>query len=164
MTDVAVEIAVADGPTAVATLRGLFREYQAQLGVDLCFQGFEAELAALPGDYAPPRGRLLLASRAGEPLGCVAMRPLDATTCEMKRLYVRDAARGLGLGRRLAERLIAEARALGYRRMALDTLPSMAAAQGLYRSLGFAPIAPYTFNPVEGSRYLGLDLAAEGAA
>jgi ribosomal protein S18 acetylase RimI-like enzyme len=151
MTKAAVEITVAEGAAAIATLRGLFREYQAQLGVDLCFQGFEAELAALPGDYAPP-------------LGCVAMRPLDATTCEMKRLYVRDAARGLGLGRRLAERLIAEARALGYRRMVLDTLPSMAAAQGLYRSLGFAPIAPYTFNPVEGSRYLGLDLAAEGAA
>jgi len=153
-----IDIVNAASESDIGTIRALLREYQQQLGIDLCFQGFEAKLANLPGAYAPPRGRLYLAVRDGEPAGCVALRPLDDGGCEMKRLYVRGTARGTGLGRRLAERLIAEARGLGYRRMVLDTLPTMVEARALYRSLGFAPIEPYTFNPVEGSLYLGLVL------
>ena len=149
------------GERDLETVRGLFREYQRSLGIDLCFQGFEAELAGLPGDYAPPRGRLWLAERGeGDALGCIAMRALDPERAEMKRLYVRPAARGLGLGRRLAETLIAEARRLGYRVVCLDTLPTMAGAQALYEELGFADIAPYRVNPVPGARYMGLELAA----
>lgn len=155
-----IEIAGAANTEEIASARELFREYQRQLGVDLCFQGFEAELAGLPGDYAPPAGRLYLALRAGEPVGCIALRPRAAGDCEMKRLYVRDSARGLGLGRRLAELVIGEGRRAGYLRMVLDTLPSMSAARVLYASLGFAPIAPYTANPIAGTLFLGLDLAA----
>jgi putative acetyltransferase len=144
-------------------VRALFREYQQALGIDLCFQGFEAELAALPGEYAPPRGRLWLAERDGPDaataIGCVAMRALDGERAEMKRLYVRPAARGLGLGRLLAETLIAEARRLGYHSVCLDTLPIMRTAQTLYEALGFVDIAPYRRNPVEGARYMGLELA-----
>lgn len=151
----------ADGERDLETVRELFREYQRSLGIDLCFQGFEAELAGLPGDYAPPRGRLWLAeSGDGAALGCIAMRALDAERAEMKRLYVRPAARGLGLGRRLAEALIAEARRLGYRAVCLDTLPTMATAQALYGELGFTDIAPYRVNPVPGARYMALALAS----
>jgi GNAT superfamily N-acetyltransferase len=135
-------------------IRTMLREYEAWLQVDLCFQGFEKELASLPGDYAPPRGRLLIASGAG----CVALRPLDEETCEMKRLYVREEHRGSGLGRRLVEALIEEARAIGYRRMRLDTLPKMDSAQKLYASLGFREIAAYRANPVPGARFLELSL------
>ena len=142
----------------MAVVRDLFREYQRELGVDLGFQDFEAELAGLPGAYAPPRGRLLLARRADEVAGCVALRPLADGDCEMKRLYVRNEFRAAKLGLLLAARLIAEARALGYRRMCLDTLPSMARAQRLYESLGFRDIAPYRFNPVPGTRYMELML------
>ena len=153
-------IAPAKFPDDLAIVRALFREYADRLGVDLCFQGFEAELANLPGDYASPRGQLLLATDGGHALGCVALRPIDAATCEMKRLYVRPEARGLRLGRLLVERLIADARSAGYARICLDTLPAMTEAQALYHSLGFADIAPYVYNPIAGTRYMGLEIRA----
>src|SRR5262249_25237300 len=130
------------------------------LSFDLCFQGFESELASLPGDYSPPAGALLLARVDGEPVGCAALRRIDAATGELKRLYVRPGHRGLGLGRRLTETAVEAARERGYRRLRLDTTPEMAAAQDLYRSLGFREIAAYRENPVAGVRYLELDLGA----
>ena len=148
----------ANGAGDVETARALFREYEAAIGVDLCFQGFEAELAGLPGAYVPPRGRLLIAGAPEAPAGCVALRPIDADAGEMKRLYVRPEFRAAHLGRRLAERVIADARAIGYRRICLDTLPMMQSAQRLYESLGFRDIAPYRPNPVVGARYMGLEL------
>lgn len=135
-------------------LRELFREYTSSLGIDLSFQDYAAELAALPGKYAPPDGRLYLALVDGKPAGCVGLRRLDAGRCEMKRLYVRPAFRGLRLGDALVRRVIDDAASLGYRRMLLDTLPSMRRAIGLYRGLGFVDIAPYYHNPVEGTVYL----------
>lgn len=148
----------AHAPHDIDIARHLFSAYQAQLGIDLCFQGFAAELAQLPGAYAPPRGCLLLAWHAREAVGCVALRALDAKRCEMKRLYVQPQARGLGAGRELTRRLVAEARALGYAEMLLDTLPSMDAAQALYRDLGFRDTTPYCHNPLPGVRYLALEL------
>ena len=139
-------------------VRAMLREYQAWLNVDLCFQSFEEELAGLPGAYRPPDGALLVARGDSRLLGMVALRRRDSTIAEMKRLYVRDAARGTGLGRRLAERIIAEARALGYRELWLDTLPVMQDAQRLYVRLGFADIPPYYPSPVEGTRYMALTL------
>ncbi|HEX7336208.1 MAG TPA: GNAT family N-acetyltransferase [Gemmatimonadales bacterium] len=146
------------GAEDLATVRGLFEEYAASLDFDLCFQGFQQELAELPGDYAPPAGRILLARVENDTAGCVALRPIGADICEMKRLYVRAAFRGLGAGRMLVERTIQEAREAGYRRMRLDTLASMTAAQRLYRRLGFREIAPYRTNPVQGAAFLELDL------
>jgi GNAT superfamily N-acetyltransferase len=140
-------------------VRTLLCEYGESVEVPLDFQGFDREVAELPGAYAPPRGALLVARRAGGGLdGCVALRPLDDDACEMKRLFVRPAARGTGLGERLVLAVVAEARRLGYGRMRLDTLPSMAAAQALYARLGFRDIDAYTSNPVPGTRFLELEL------
>lgn len=144
--------------TEIEALRHLFLEYQKALGVDLCFQGFDEELKTLPGKYARPKGRLLLATDGESIVGVVALRPLDGADCEMKRLYVRPAGRGRGIGRLLAERLVDEARAEGYGRMLLDTLPTMTEAQALYRSLGFVEIKAYTHNPIAGTLYMALDL------
>lgn len=145
-------------PASAADLpavRALFREYAASLHVDLSYQGFEAELAGLPGVYAPPRGRLLVATDAGgAPAGCVALRRLGDHDCEMKRLYVRPALRGTGAGRALALSVIEEARAAGYRAVVLDTLPDMHAAQAMYRALGFVRIEPYYPSPVSGTVFM----------
>jgi ribosomal protein S18 acetylase RimI-like enzyme len=138
----------------VDEVRTLFREYAASLPFALDFQDFDRELAELPGAYAAPRGALLLARGAG----CVGLRPLDETTCEMKRLYVRPSARGTGLGRRLAEAVVAEARARGYTQMRLDTVPGMDSAQALYEQLGFYDIPPYRPNPIPSARFLALEL------
>ena len=142
----------------MATARELFLEYQADIGVDLCFQGFQEELATLPGAYARPSGRLLLAEDGSGVLGCVGLRALQGGDAEMKRLYVRPAARGTHLGRRLVSTVLDEARAAGYRRVLLDTLPTMHEAIALYRSLGFTEVAPYCHNPVCGTLYLALEL------
>jgi ribosomal protein S18 acetylase RimI-like enzyme len=150
----------ATSDTDISAARELFVEYQAWLGVDLCFQGFATELATLPGDYAPPGGRLLLA-RTGhddEIAGCIALRPLDDERCEMKRLFVRLGHHGGGIGRRLIELVIDEARTIDYRTMVLDTLPQMRAAQHLYEAFGFRDIPAYYHNPTPGVRYLALDL------
>jgi GNAT superfamily N-acetyltransferase len=150
----------------LAVVRSLFQAYADSLGFDLGFQGFAEERAGLPGEYAPPRGRLLLAyARMGEggraqPAGCVALRPLEAEIGEMKRMYIPPTFRGRGLGRLLAERLLNEARQSGYRRLRLDTIDFMKEALGLYRSLGFREIPPYRHNPIPGAKYLELDLTA----
>ena len=138
----------------------LFRDYEASLDTDLCFQGFEEEVAGLPGKYAPPRGALFIAVAAdGETVGCVALRPVEPDgACEMKRLYVAPQGRGQGLGRALMQAVIDEATRIGYREMRLDTLPSMTTAQAMYREAGFVPIAPYYETPVGGTVFMALDL------
>lgn len=141
-------------------IRVLFLEYQSEIGVDLCFQGFDNELANLPGEYSPPSGRLLLALDGNIAIGCVALRELQGRDCEMKRLYVRPSARNQGIGRLLTRAVLSEARAIGYKRVFLDTLPSMSAARALYHSLGFTEAPPYCHNPIQGVSYLALDLEA----
>jgi ribosomal protein S18 acetylase RimI-like enzyme len=142
----------------IAQVRMLFEEYAASLGIDLCFQNFDRELEELPGDYAPRNGRLLIATEDEAPAGCVALRRIEGDICEMKRLYVRPAFRGTGLGRKLATAVIDAARQIGYATMRLDTLSSMHEAIGLYRSLGFVPTAPYRHNPVCGALFFELAL------
>lgn len=148
----------AAGPGDIAAVRKLFLEYVESLGFNLHFQGFDAELAALPGDYTPPGGRLLLGLVDEAPSGCVGVRPLEQGVCEMKRLYVRPSARAHGLGRALAEAAIAGARDAGYTHMRLDTLPGMSGAQRLYRQLGFRDIPAYRFNPIPDTVFMELDL------
>jgi ribosomal protein S18 acetylase RimI-like enzyme len=147
-------------PADIATVRLLFQEYADSLGVDLCFQDFETELATLPGAYRPPSGALLLAERGGEAAGCIAMRPFEPpAVAELKRLYVRPRARGAGMAVALTEAVLRLAREAGYARIRLDTLPTMAAAQALYRRLGFREVAPYRANPIPGALYMEYDLA-----
>jgi len=146
----------------LGAVRDIFREYAAGLGVDLCFQSFDAELADLPGDYAPPRGALIVAIIEGQVAGCVALRPLDnvdyPNAAEMKRLYVRKAFRGFGLGRQLVEAVMDAARQAGYACILLDTLDDMEAARALYDGLGFEDIPPYYHNPIPGAHYLRANL------
>ncbi|WP_234800841.1 GNAT family N-acetyltransferase [Luteitalea pratensis] len=144
MKDAALRIAIADTDADVSAVAALFRAYASSIGVDLNYQGFDAELATLPGQYAAPAGVLLLARRAdGEPLGCVGLRRLQGDVAEMKRLYVSPAARGLGLGRALLDAVLAAAGDLDYAEVRLDTLPTMHAAIAMYRSAGFTAVAPY---------------------
>ncbi|MGZ4813602.1 MAG: GNAT family N-acetyltransferase [Terriglobales bacterium] len=151
------ELIQATLPEHIEQTRVLFLEYADSLGFSLCFQSFDEELKSLPGAYAAPSGRLLLAQYEQQAAGCVALRKLEANICEMKRLYVRPAYRGKGLGRILVERLITEARAIGYERMRLDTIASsMQDAVALYRRMGFKEIPPYRANPIEGALYLEL--------
>ncbi len=148
-------------PADLETTRALFREYSETLGIDLSFQDFESELENLPGKYAPPAGRLYLAClHDTDPVACIALRPIDGSPgdCEMKRLYVRPSARGHHLGRRLAELVISQARAIGYRRILLDTLAHMTPARTLYTSLGFLPTDPYIHNPIPTALFMALDL------
>jgi len=149
----------ASTPEHIQLVRELFREYEAWLNLDLCFQGFEKELAGLPGAYALPAGRLLLAFEDDKLAGCVALRRLSDDVCEMKRLFLRAQFHGSGLGRELAERIIEEARTIGYQAMRLDTLSEqMGNAIALYRALGFREIEPYYENPVPGALFMELDL------
>lgn len=162
----AIELRVPEDPTQLEDTRTIFCEYAAQLGVDLCFQGFEQELADLPGEYAAPHGALLMAVVDGTLAGCGAFRPLPdvdyPNACEMKRLYVRRAFRRFGLGRLLARQLMDLAIEAGYSTMLLDTLDDMEAARNLYETLGFEEIPPYYFNPVSGAHYLKVDLRQPG--
>ena len=157
-----IELVSAADSAKIEAVREIFREYGDSLGVDLGFQDFERELVTLPGDYAPPRGVLLLASIEGAVAGCCALRPLDAAdypnAAEMKRLYVRKAFRGFGLGRQLAEMTLDAARQSGYASVLLDTLSDMEAARALYDELGFEEIPPYYHNPIAGAHYLKVDL------
>lgn len=161
MTD-SVTIVRAESSEDMGRVRELFVEYQEWLGVDLCFQGFDEELENLPGKYAPPAGRLLLARQGDAVAGGIGMWRLEDGVCEMKRLFVRAPWRSKGLGRRLAWAIVAEGRAAGYSRMCLDTLGHLTAARALYRDMGFVEVAPYYHNPHEDVTYLELDLAAAG--
>ena len=151
--------AQAESSAQIAQARELFLEYAHSLGFSLCFQNFDKELAGLPGDYYPPEGRLLLAECDGQLAGCVALHQIEPGICEMKRLYLRPQFRGKGLGRALADQIIAEARQIGYRHMRLDTVePVMNDAVAMYRKLGFRQIAPYRANPIAGAMYMELQL------
>ena len=149
----------AKSPAQIAQVRELFLEYAQSLGFSLCFQSFDVELAGLPGDYAPPDGRLLLAQYEDQLAGCVALHKLEPGICEMKRLYLRPQFRGKRLGRALADQIIAEARQIGYRRIRLDTVePVMKDAVAMYRKIGFQEVAPYRLNPIAGALYMELEL------
>jgi ribosomal protein S18 acetylase RimI-like enzyme len=154
----AIHIQAFSESTELILVRALFAEYARSLNIDLCFQNFEAELQALPGDYAPPRGALMLARAGSELVGCCALRPLDTVdypnACEMKRLYVRPALRGDGVGRRLAEAVMEAAQQAGYAFILLDTLSEMETARAMYQDLGFTEVPPYYYNPIEGAHYL----------
>lgn len=155
-------IVQASSSAQIAQARELFLEYANSLNFSLCFQNFDQELATLPGHYVPPKGRLLLGEYEGQLAACVALRALEEKVCEMKRLYLRPAFRGKGLGRTLAEYLISEAREIGYHRMRLDTVePVMKDAVAMYRRLGFREIRPYRENPNPGALYMELDLRSE---
>jgi ribosomal protein S18 acetylase RimI-like enzyme len=145
-------------PDELAQVKSLFSAYASSIGIDLTFQDFDRELAALPGEYTPPSGCILLAKEETEVVGCVALRRVNGDVCEMKRLYVKPAFREKSIGRKLSESVIGEARARGYRIMKLDTLPSMREALRLYESLGFRKITPYRHNPVKGAVFMQLDL------
>ncbi|MBI3416953.1 MAG: GNAT family N-acetyltransferase [Verrucomicrobia bacterium] len=151
-------IIYATNPGEINRVRELFREYAAALKIDLCFQNFSQELAELPGGYASPAGRLFLAQEMGQDAGCAALRPLETGIGEMKRLYVRPAFRGRGLGRALAQKIVSEARVIGYERLRLDTLDAMKEAIGLYRALGFVEIPAYGCHPICGSLCFELKL------
>lgn len=153
-----MRLTVASTANELADARALVKEYVASLEVSLDFQDFSDELARFPAEYVPPSGAVLLAYEAGSPVGVVALRALAPSVCEMKRMYVRPLYRGKGIGRELAHRLIEIGRSRGYSAMRLDTLATMDAAIGLYRSLGFREIPPYRFNPIPGARYLELEL------
>jgi GNAT superfamily N-acetyltransferase len=154
-----IHIYQASGDDDIQRARTLFEEYQSGLGISLCFQNFDLELKNLPGDYAPPDGRLLLATEDDQLAGCIALRKLAPSVCEMKRLFVRPTFRGKRLGKVLVESIIDEARKLGYTHMRLDTLPGrMDKAIALYQSMGFVDIGPYCENPVEGAKFMELDL------
>ena len=157
-----ISICAVENAAQIEEIKALFREYEKFLDVDLCFQGFEEELATLPGKYAPPTGELLIAMVDDRVAGCVGVRPIEPGVCEMKRLYVRPEFRGLGLGRDLAERIIAVSRKMGYRQMKLDTLGFLEAAIHVYRSLGFREIGSYYNNPLEEVMYWQLDLDRSG--
>jgi putative acetyltransferase len=157
-------LAQAESETQIAHARELFLEYAQSLGFSLCFQSFDQELATLPGHYAPPEGRLLLAMYEGQVAGCVALHKLETGICEMKRLYLRPQFRGMKLGRVLVGRIIAEARQIGYQRMRLDTVePVMKDAVAMYRQIGFREIPPYCANPIAGALYMELDLRHESS-
>ena len=158
LDDRSFHIARAVDAQQLAAVRNLFVEFVSSLDFDLNFQDFDKELTSLPGKYAPPLGELLLASVDEIPAGCIALRPLDNVTCEMKRLWVRPEFRGIGLGRMLAERIVAASEDLKYGKMKLDTVASMVSATSLYRSLGFVETEPYTFNPLDDAMYFELDL------
>lgn len=154
-----LKIVQAESSETIEQARKLFREYEAWLGLSLCFQNFEQELAELPGRYAPPEGRLWLAFEEKELVGCIALRKIGEGVCEMKRLYLRPEARGRGIGRELAAKIVGEARAIGYERIRLDTLPGkMDGAIAIYRSLGFTEIEDYYGNPFEGVLFMELKL------
>ena len=154
-----LQIRQTESAAEIALVRELFLEYAQSLGFSLCFQSFDQELAGLPGDYAPPEGRLLLLVRQNDPAGCVALHKIDAEICEMKRLYVRPKFHGMGLGKILADQIIADARKIGYTRLRLDTVePMMRTAVAMYRNLGFREIAPYRENPIDGALYMELEL------
>ena len=159
-----MQLIQAQSSEEIEQARQLFKEYAAWLEINLCFQNFEKELADLPGDYATPNGRLLLAYHDNESAGCVALRKIDDGICEMKRLFVRDKFRGQGLGRSLIDAIISEAKDIGYKRMRLDTLPpKMNDAIALYRSFGFEEIEPYYKNPVPGAMFMELRLRKIGS-
>jgi putative acetyltransferase len=159
ITGVTFDLQQAESIEQISAIRELFQEYANSLNFSLCFQSFENELSGLPGDYAPPAGRLLLAADRSRVAGCAGLHKLERDICEMKRLYVRPQFRGKGLGRVLAERVVAEAREIGYKRLRLDTVePVMRGAVALYRKLGFQEIAPYRDNPIEGALYMELML------